>query len=113
MRMGLSITERQFVDWWKRRDFFDWNESAVREEFIAPLLRVLGYAKGTVMDILYEKSVRLSEPYHRVGRKTIQIDYIPTIRLRNFWIIEAKPVCRKRWSLENFFKSIFTLFTLR
>jgi len=33
----------------------------------------------------------LKEPFQRIGRKNIRIDYIPTVRLKSFWIIEAKP----------------------
>lgn len=80
-----------FLNHWRQIDFSDWNETDVRESFIAPLLALLGYGKGTVHDIITEKSLRLTTPYHRVGRKRIDIDYIPTVRLKCFWIIEAKP----------------------
>lgn len=83
--------ERVFVNMWTRREFSNWNESDVREDFITPLLRVLGYSKGTVADVVRERTVKLSEPYHKVGRDRIKIDYVPTLRLRSFWIIEAKP----------------------
>jgi len=38
-----------------------------------------------------EQSLNLSKKYHRIGRKQVAIDYVPTIRLKKFWIIEAKP----------------------
>ncbi|MED1487975.1 hypothetical protein [Bacillus smithii] len=81
----------QFEIYWKQQDFSDWNEMDIREEFIAPLLRQLGYGKGTINDVIREKTQKLTNPYHRIGRKKVQVDYIPTIRLKNFWIIEAKP----------------------
>ncbi|MGG0656428.1 hypothetical protein [Rummeliibacillus pycnus] len=75
------------------------NESDIREEFIAPLLKVLGYGAGTINNIIREKSLSLNSPYHRVGRKRVQIDYIPTIRLKSFWIIEAKPGNKKEMDM--------------
>lgn len=90
--MGMiTLEEKLFLDRWCSLDFSDWNESDIREEFIAPLLRVLGYSKGTVNNVIREKSLRLAQPFHRIGRKRVTIDYIPTVRLKNFWIIEAKP----------------------
>ncbi|HDR4442758.1 type I restriction enzyme HsdR N-terminal domain-containing protein [Bacillus cereus group sp. BceL101] len=86
---------QKFLENWKSQDFLDWNESDIREEFIAPLLKELGYGKGTVNNVVREKSLKLSTPYHRVGRSRVQIDYIPTIRLKSFWIIEAKPGNKK------------------
>lgn len=89
--MALTILDNIFIEKWKKYDFTDWNETDVREQFIAPLLDILGYAKGTVNNILREHSLTLSESYHRIGRQRVEIDYIPTIRLKTFWIIEAKP----------------------
>jgi hypothetical protein len=88
---NLTRTETLFLRSWSTRDFSNWNENDVREDFVTPLLRVLGYAKGTVADVVRERYVPLSKPYHRVGRQYVKIDYAPTLRLRSFWIIEAKP----------------------
>jgi hypothetical protein len=81
----------EFIKYWESLNFNEWNEMDVREEFIAPLLKYLGYGKGTVNNVIREKTLNLNDPYHRVGRKKVQIDYLPTIRLKSFWIIEAKP----------------------
>lgn len=89
--MKNDIIDEEFIAYWKSIDFTRWNESDVREEFIAPLLKILGYSKRTVNDVIREKSLNLSTPYHRIGRKKVSIDYVPTIRLKSFWIIEAKP----------------------
>jgi len=86
----------QFINRWKDMDFRKWNEADIREGFISPLLEILGYAKDSINDILREETYTLDEPYHRLGRKRIDIDYIPTVRLRKFWIIEAKPGKSKR-----------------
>src|SRR4051794_1182111 len=89
--MIYSTLDEEFIRYWRSLDFHNWNEADIREEFIAPLLKNLGYSKKTVNDVIREKSLDLSTPYHRIGRKKISIDYIPTIRLKSFWIIEAKP----------------------
>ena len=89
--MKLTKSDELFLTNWVNLNFKSWNESDVREDFIAPLLSILGYSKGTVNDIIREKSLRLSEPFHRIGRKNVSIDYVPSVRLKSFWIIEAKP----------------------
>ena len=75
---------------WKSKDFASYNESDIREEFIRPLLHILGYSKNTINDIETEKSLELSVSFQRIGRKVVRIDYVPTIRLKAYWIIEAK-----------------------
>lgn len=89
--MDYNIYEEDFLKKWIAIDFDSWNESDIREDFIAPLLKLLGYEKNSVNNIVREKSLKLEQAYHRIGRDKIRIDYVPTIRLRSFWIIEAKP----------------------
>ncbi len=67
-----------------------WNESDVREDFIAKLLNLLGYRKGSDYDINREGTHLLPKPFLYIGRKRIDIDYALMIRLQPFWIIEAK-----------------------
>lgn len=85
------MTEKQFIAFWKNTDFSKYNEMDIREEYIAPLLGILGYSKNTINGINREVSLALTEPFQRLGRKMIRIDYVPTIRLKSFWILEAKP----------------------
>jgi hypothetical protein len=87
----IILPERVFLDGWKSTDFSTYNETEVREEFIIHLLHALGWRKGTTYDLEMEKSVKLSAPYHQIGRKEVVIDYAPSLRKRYFWIIEAKP----------------------
>ncbi len=89
--VSLGLVETAFLRRWATIDFSSWNETEVREEFVIQLLHLLGYRKGTSHDIEMEKSLALSEPYHQVGRKRVVLDYAPSLRLRYFWIIEAKP----------------------
>ena len=94
--MARNSIETFFVARWKSLDFTTWNEMDIREEFVAPLLGVLGYSKGTINDVIREHALKLSEPYHRIGRQRVSIDYVPTVRMKQFWIIEAKPGSPRR-----------------
>jgi len=89
--MPATIPEQLFLSRWKSIDFTEWNETEIREGFIIDLLHTLGYRKGTTYDLEMEKPLTLAEPFHRIGRKKVNIDYAPSIRKRYFWIVEAKP----------------------
>lgn len=72
------------------------NESDIREEVIAPLLRALGYRSGTENNIIREQSLRYPRTF--LGRKKPErdpllrgrADYILEVNRRLRWIIEAK-----------------------
>lgn len=59
------------------------NEAAVREEIITPLLRVLGYDIQSYFSIERERPIRL------LGRNNF-LDYDLTLWSTSFWLIEAK-----------------------
>lgn len=86
-----NVAIRSFLERWKKLDFQSKDETFVREAFITPLLETLGYSDTTLHRILREDKHALRAPFHHVGRKRIDIDYVPTLRLKKFWIIEAKP----------------------
>lgn len=85
------FTEKEFLYRWRQTDFSNYNEIDIREDFIRDLLYILGYSKNTINNIIREQTLDISEPFQRIGRKRVQIDYVPTIRLKSFWILEAKP----------------------
>jgi len=87
----MCLTKDSLVAYWSNTDFSKFNETDVRENFISRLLYVLGYSKNTVHDVFTEESLKLATPFMRIGRKKIKIDYVPTVRLKSFWILEAKP----------------------
>lgn len=78
-------------------DFATMNETDVREEFIAPLLRILGYRSGTEHGVIRELPLRYTQL--QLGRKKPQTDpelrgkadYICEAGSRVRWVIEAKP----------------------
>ena len=71
-------------------DFRNWNEEDVREDYVKPLLNLLGYEKDTDYDINREGSHILQKPFLMIGRKRIEIDYELVVRKQKFWIIETK-----------------------
>ena len=80
-------------------DFEQLNESDVREEIIAPLLRRLGYRSGTANNVIREQSLSLRYPKAILGRKKPatdpmlrgKADYICEVEGPIRWVIEAKP----------------------
>jgi hypothetical protein len=72
------------------------NETDVREEVIAPLVRRLGYRSGTDCDVIREQSLRYPKLF--LGRKDTKkdpelrgkADYILEVEGRLRWVIEAK-----------------------
>jgi hypothetical protein len=80
-----------FVSAWKAlRISADQPEQSIREQVLAPMLTMLGYGQRTVNDILYEHAERLPDEYFLIGSKSVKVDYIPTLKLQRFWIMEAK-----------------------
>jgi Type I restriction enzyme R protein N terminus (HSDR_N) len=78
-------------------DFSKLNESDIREEIVAPLLRYLGYRSSTSANIIREQILRY--PKINMGRKNVgkdpevkgRADYICEVDNSIRWIIEAKP----------------------
>lgn len=76
--------------------FENLNESDIREEILAPLIRQLGYRSGTSNNVIREQSLRY--PMQFLGRKDPQkdpalrgkADYILEVQQRVRWVIEAK-----------------------
>ena len=74
-----------------RLDFSNWSEADVREEFIVPLLKILGYRKELDYSVSREESYKLNQLFIQLGRDRIKLDYICSVRKQKFWIIESKP----------------------
>jgi len=78
-------------------DVTGFNETDVREEIIAPLLRHLGYRAGSSANIIREQSLRYPTVF--LGRKNLlrdpplrgRADYILEVEGPIRWTIEAKP----------------------
>lgn len=80
-------------------DFTQLNETDVREEIVAPLLRDLGYRSATNDNVLREQTLRY--PRASIGRKNLardpllrgKADYILEAGRKVRWVIEAKAPC--------------------
>jgi hypothetical protein len=66
------------------------SEQAVREEWIFPLLLLLGYGPTTLNEVQFEESLKLRNPVRMLGSKQFKVDYFPTVLGRRLWLIEAK-----------------------
>src|SRR4051812_20384267 len=71
-------------------DFTGQNEATVRDNWVIPLLNLLGYGGATLNVIQSELPVRLRRPTRMIGSKPLRIDYVPTVINRRLWILEAK-----------------------
>jgi len=77
-------------------DITKFNETDVREEIVAPLIRALGYRSGTTNDVIRELNLRYGRD--QLGHKKPQkdpllrgkIDYMLIAEGRVAWVIEAK-----------------------
>lgn len=72
----------------ERLDVANYSEADVRATVIDPIVRALGYKKGTYFSIEREKPLK-------VMGKALSIDYNMILMRENFWVIEAKKVKRK------------------
>ncbi|CAG0971001.1 hypothetical protein RHDC4_01281 [Rhodocyclaceae bacterium] len=70
------------------------NETDIREEVLAPLIRSLGYRSGTPNNVIREQSLRY--PMLSLGRKDAKKD--PLLRGKADYILEAQQ--RVRWVVE-------------
>jgi hypothetical protein len=71
-------------------DFSGHDEQAIREQWIYPLLMLLGYGLGTPNTVDIPFKVELAAPVRALGSRRWEIDYRPTVHGVGLWIIEAK-----------------------
>ncbi|WP_067929613.1 hypothetical protein [Alicyclobacillus shizuokensis] len=90
-RPPLTENEKKELERLSKLNFDGWSESDVREEFIVPLLILLGYRKNMDYSVSREESYKLNPLFIQLGRDRIKLDYICSVRKQKFWIIEAKP----------------------
>ena len=90
-RSPLTKYEIQILDDLSKKDFSQWNETEIRENFVVPLLNLLGYTKDHDYDVSAEQSYLLNPLFLQIGRERIELDYLCSVRKNKFWIIESKP----------------------
>lgn len=80
---------RQLLSRLATTDFEGHDEQSIREQWIYPLLMLLGYGDPQhLVDIPFK--VDLAEPVRAIGHHRFEVDYRPTVFGRGMWIIEAK-----------------------
>ena len=84
------MNKDKFINFWQKTDFSQMNAPDIRETFITPFLDILGYSNSMVKKIIREDTLSLNNKFLKIGSKRVKIDYVPTIRLKKLWIIEAK-----------------------
>lgn len=72
------------IKWIEQLDVTGFSEADVRGEIIDPIVRILGYKKGSFSSVDREKNLKFR------GGKNKYIDYSLTLWKENFWLIEAK-----------------------
>lgn len=70
--------------------FQTFNEADVREEFLVPLIGLLGYQRNSDYSVLREESYRLNPLFLTVGSSRIKLDYRFNVYKAGFWLLEAK-----------------------
>lgn len=87
----ISEQDKKLLNKIGEKDFTDYNEQSIREEVIAPILRMLGYEKNSDYEVEREESYNANELFIKIGsHKRQKLDYICNVRKNNFWLIEAK-----------------------
>lgn len=67
-----------------------YREADVREEFLAPIIELLGYERGKDRDVLREDVQALSPAYVMLGSHKYKLDYKFVVWKQGFWLLEAK-----------------------
>jgi hypothetical protein len=90
-------TYQQTLQTLSKIDFTDKGESFVEQRFVTPLLECLGYETHKDYEVIRHgddgSAFKLRHPPVEKGAlrdRTYIPDYVPTIRKKMFWIIEAK-----------------------
>ncbi|WP_316235298.1 MULTISPECIES: hypothetical protein [unclassified Bradyrhizobium] len=88
---------KQVLEGLARLDFTDKGESFVEQKFVTPLLECLGYETHKDYEVIRHgddgSAFKLRHPPVERGAlrdRTYIPDYVPTIRKKMFWIVEAK-----------------------
>jgi hypothetical protein len=68
-----------------------YTEADIREEYLAPIIALLGYRRDSDYQVLREDTFKLSPLFVMFGRQRYDLDYRFVIWKQGFWLLEAKP----------------------
>lgn len=100
-RKPLEVHEIEKLQKLSQLNFSTMNETDVREEYITPLLTLLGYKKNSDYEVEREETSDLIDMSINIGSKRLKLDYKFNIRKKYFWLIEAKTGKDKEITREN------------
>lgn len=63
----ISEQDKKLLNKIGEKDFTDYNEQSIREEVIAPILRMLGYEKNSDYEVEREESYNANELFIKIG----------------------------------------------
>jgi hypothetical protein len=87
----LTDVQQRRLEELGRLELNEFNEHDVREEFLAPLVEILGYRRGDTYEVRRGESFALSPGFVMIGRQRVELDYKFNIWKQGFWLMEAKP----------------------
>lgn len=104
----LSEQDKEVLREIGKKDFTNYKEQDIREEVIAPIVKLLGYEKNSDYEVEREESYKANELFIKIGsRERQKLDYLCNIRKNNFWLIEAKNGESKEISQEQLEQAYF------
>jgi hypothetical protein len=86
------------------------NEATIRDNWIVPLLGLLGYGQGSnLYERVSEAPLKLRTPHRKIGSSTLYVDFVPTVMKQRFWILKRRHPTMMRafwaqlkpWAVEN------------
>lgn len=89
-RVALTPIQQATLQRLSQLDFSTYNETEVRENYLVPLIGLLGYARESDYQVLAEAKFKLDPLWLKVGSKQINLDYRFNIYKSGFWLLEAK-----------------------
>jgi hypothetical protein len=89
-RPPLTTGEIKELERLSNLDFSNYSEADVREEYLVPIMTMLGYRKELDYSVSREESFGLHKLFLSVGSKRVRLDYICSLRKQYFWLIDAK-----------------------
>lgn len=89
-RPPLTTGELGELERLSKLDFSNYSEADVREEYLVPIMTMLGYRKELDYSVSREESFGLHKLFLSVGSNRVRLDYLCSLRKQYFWLIDAK-----------------------
>jgi hypothetical protein len=97
----ISENELRELERLKNMNLEGFKEDDVREEFLTPIIRLLGYQRDSEYKVLRSEEYNIWKPYLKLGRRKYKLDYQFIVWKQGFWLLEAKPSTPKELKDED------------